>query len=98
VQRNLAFRGFVYAQRGPRSSECANNPAMQTNEPAPSHPRHVWMQRFGGRLLSLQPHTNARYAARHALDAFRDAAHLEPEAAAERFNVEALEDESGFSD
>jgi len=56
------------------------------------------MQRFGGRLLSLQPHTNARYAARHALDAFRDAAHLEPEAAAERFNVEALEDESGFSD
>jgi hypothetical protein len=71
---------------------------MQTNEPTPSHPRHVWLQRFGGRLLILQPHTNPRYAVRHALDTFLDAGHLEPEAAAERFNIEALADEAGLVD
>lgn len=55
------------------------------SELLPSHPKHVWLQRFGARLMQLQPHLNAITATKHAIDTFHDAAGLEPEAAADNF-------------
>lgn len=52
------------------------------SELLPSHPKHVWLQRFGARLMHLQPHLNPVAATKHAIDTFHDAAGLEPEAAA----------------
>ncbi len=67
---------------------------MTTGDVVPWHPRHVWLQRFGIRLMTLQPHLNAVVAAKLAVDAFRDWDHLDPEAAAERIDRE----ERGDSD
>jgi hypothetical protein len=61
---------------------------MRAHELNPSHPRHVWLQRFGLRLMQLQPDIAAFTAAKQAADAFRDAASLEPEVAAERFDAD----------
>jgi hypothetical protein len=66
---------------------------MPTDDPIPSHPRHIWLQRFGARLMQLQPNLNAVAATKHAVDTFHDAANLEPEAAAERFDAEDRRDE-----
>lgn len=52
----------------------------------PSHSKPIWMERFGARLMQLQPRLNAVDAARHAVSAFAKSAHLEPEAAAEIFS------------
>ena len=68
------------------------------NDPVPPHPRHVWLQRFGTRLMKLQPHMNAVAAAKNAIDAFRDWAHLEPEIAAERFDADDRRDEEDSSE
>lgn len=57
---------------------------MPVHDLTPSHPKHVWLQRFGCRLMSLSPHLNAVTAAKCAFDAFRDSAELEPEAAADK--------------
>ena len=53
------------------------------SESPPSHPKHVWLQRFGARLMQLQPDLNAVAATKRAIDTFHDAAGLEPEAAAD---------------
>lgn len=58
------------------------------NDPTPACPKHEWLQRFGTRLLQLQPSLNAVLAAKHAVDTFHDAAHLDPERAAETFAIE----------
>jgi hypothetical protein len=71
---------------------------MSDRDPTPSHPRHIWLQRFGVRLMQLRPDMSAVLAARQAVDAFRDAAELEPEAAAERFNAEDASGEEGRSE
>ena len=63
---------------------------MPNRDLTPSHPRHIWLQRFGVRLMQLQPDMSAMLAARHAVDEFRDAADVEPEAAAEKFNAADL--------
>jgi len=52
----------------------------------PSHSKPVWIERFGARVMQLQPHLNALDAAKHALSAYDRSAHLEPEAAAEIFS------------
>jgi hypothetical protein len=54
----------------------------------PSHPRHIWAQRFGRRLLELQPLMSAHAAVKAAVDAFNDWSYLEPEEAVGRFLVE----------
>ena len=51
-----------------------------------AHSKPVWMQRFGARLMQLQPRLNAVDAARHAVSAFAASAHIDPEAAAEVFS------------
>ncbi len=66
---------------------------MPTDDVVPSHPRHIWLQRFGIHLMTLQPHLNAVAAAKLAIDAFRDWAHLDPEAAADRIDREDRWDE-----
>jgi len=53
--------------------------------PTPACPKHLWLQRFGQRLLVLQPELNAIAAAKRALDCFHDLAELAPERAAEAF-------------
>ncbi|MDE2296966.1 MAG: hypothetical protein KGK18_02260 [Burkholderiales bacterium] len=58
-------------------------------ESPPSHPKHVWLQRFGARLMQLQPNLNAVTATKHAIDTFHDAAGLEPEEAADNFAADA---------
>lgn len=56
------------------------------SESTPSHPKHVWLQRFGAHLMQLQPHLNALVAAtKHAIDTFHDASDLDPEEAADNF-------------
>jgi hypothetical protein len=64
-------------------------------DPTPSCLKHLWLQRFGQRLLALQPELNAVAAAKRALDAFHDLAGLDPERAAEAF---AASDERSDSD
>jgi hypothetical protein len=56
------------------------------HESIPSHPKHLWLQRFGTRLMQLQPDMSAFIAAKQAVDTFWDAASLEPEVAAELFD------------
>ena len=51
----------------------------------PSHPKPVWMERFGARLMQIERRMNAVDAARHAVAAYAQSAHLEPETAAEIF-------------
>lgn len=58
---------------------------MVMSESTPSHPKHVWLQRFGAHLMQLQPNMNALVATKHAIDTFHDAADLEPEEAADNF-------------
>lgn len=53
------------------------------SESPPSHPKHIWLQRFGARLMQLRPDLNAVAATKRAIDTFHDAADLEPEAAAD---------------
>lgn len=45
----------------------------------------VWLDRFGARLMQLRPQMNALTAAEHAVATYPNAAHMEPEEAAERF-------------
>ena len=56
----------------------------------PSHPRHIWLERFGARLMELHPAMSAITAAQHAVDSHPEAAELEPEQAAELFAAEPL--------
>ena len=65
------------------------------DDPTPACPKHVWLQRFGQRLLLLQPELNEIAAAKRALDCFHDLAALAPEHAAEAF---AAADERGEID
>ncbi len=44
-----------------------------------------WMDRFGERLMRLQPAMNAVAAAANAVDAYADSSDLEPEEAARTF-------------
>jgi len=44
-----------------------------------------WMDRFGNRLMQLQPSMNAVTAAANAVDAYPDSAAVEPEEAASSF-------------
>ena len=57
--------------------------AVAFGDAVPFCPRHLWLQRFGMRLLRLCPDLSAMLAARRALDCFRDMAELEPERAAQ---------------
>ncbi len=52
---------------------------MSVSNVAPLHPKHVWVQRFGIRLMQLQPHMSALMAAKHAVDTFNDSSHLDPD-------------------
>jgi hypothetical protein len=54
-----------------------------------SHPMHIWLERFGARLMELHPAMGAVTAAQHAVQAHPEAAELEPEEAAELFVAEA---------
>ena len=71
---------------------------MRAQDLTPSHPRHIGLQRFGVRLMALQPHMNAVAVAKRAVDAFRDSADLEPEVAADRSYAEDLSDEDDASE
>lgn len=71
---------------------------MATQELTPSHPKHIWLQRFGARLMQLHPTMNAVVATKHAVDTFHDSADLEPEAAAETFDAEDQRGEVGTSE
>lgn len=55
----------------------------------------VWHDRFGARLMQLQPRMNAVTAAQHAVATYPDAADMEPEEAAEIFAAEEPPDEVG---
>ena len=63
----------------------------------PSLPKPVWHDRFGARLLQLQPRMNAVTAAEHAVVTYADAADMEPELAAEIFAAEEPPGEVGAS-
>jgi hypothetical protein len=56
----------------------------------PSHPTHIWLERFSARLMELHPTMSTVAAAQHAVDAHPEASELEPEAAAELFAAEPL--------
>ena len=71
-------RGAPHADRPPVHSAAAG-----FGDAVPFCPRHLWLQRFGMRLLRLCPDLSAMLAARLALDCFRDMAELEPESAAQ---------------
>lgn len=68
-------------------------PQISNGDPVPTHPKHVWLQRCGIRLMTLQPHLNAVAAAKLAVDAFRDWADLDPAAAAERLDLDGKRDD-----
>lgn len=55
----------------------------------------AWHDRFGARLMQLQPRMNAVTAAQHAVATYPDAADMEPEEAAEIFAAEEPPDEVG---
>lgn len=55
----------------------------------------AWHDRFGARLMQLQPRMNAVTAAQHAVATYPDAANLEPEEAAKIFAAEEPPDEVG---
>lgn len=61
----------------------------------PLLPKPVWHDRFGARLMQLQPRMNAVTAAQHAAATYPDAADMEPEVAAEIFADEEPPDEVG---
>lgn len=58
---------------------------MATLNSTPSHPMHIWLERFGARLMELHPSMSAVTAAQHAVQTHPEAAELEPEEAAELF-------------
>lgn len=70
---------------------------MNSIEPKSSHLRDAWVDRFGVRLMQLQPRMNAITAAEHAETTFPDAADLGPEEAAEIFAAEEPPGEVGAS-
>ena len=63
----------------------------------PLLPKPVWHDRFGARLMQLQPRMSAVTAAEHAVVTYADAAELEPELAAEIFAAEEPPGEVGAS-
>ena len=63
----------------------------------PSLPKPVWHDRFGARLLQLQPWMNAVTAAQHAAVTYPAAADMDPEEAAEIFAAEEPPNEAGPS-
>jgi hypothetical protein len=65
------------------------------DDPTPSCLKHLWLQRFGQRLLALQPELNAVAAAKRAVDCFHDLAGLDPERAAEVFAAGERSDSDG---
>lgn len=58
---------------------------MPISEFMPQHAKRIWLNRFCAHLEMLQPSMNCLTAVKHALAVFPDAAHLEPEEAAEVF-------------
>ena len=70
---------------------------MNSTATRPSLPKPVWNDRFGARLLQLQPRMNAVTAAQHAVVTYPDAADMDPEEAAEIFAAEEPPDEVGTS-
>ena len=58
---------------------------MPISEFMPQHAKRLWLNRFCAHLETLQPSMNCLTAVKHALAVFPDAAHLEPEEAAEAF-------------
>lgn len=58
-------------------------------------PKPVWLDRFGARLMQLQPRMNPVTAAQHAVATYADAADWEPEEAADIFAAEEPPDEVG---
>jgi len=67
---------------------------MPIPEFMPQHAKRIWLNRFSAHLEMLQPSMNCLTAVKHALAAFPDAAHLEPEDAAAAFAAE--HDPRGF--
>jgi len=61
---------------------------MPISEFMPQHAKRIWLNRFCAHLEMLQPSMNCLTAVKHALAVFPDAAHLEPEEAAEVFASE----------
>ena len=75
----------VFADTVPKKLETAVAALHNT----PAHPLHIWLERFGARLMELHPTMGAITAAQHAVQAHPEAAELEPEEAAELFVAEA---------
>lgn len=63
---------------------------MPIPEFMPQHAKRIWLNRFCAHLEMLQPSMNCLMAVKHALAVFPDAAHLEPEEAAEVFAAEHI--------
>ena len=63
---------------------------MPIPEFMPQHAKRIWLNRFCAHLEMLQPSMNCLTAVKHALAVFPDAAHLEPEEAAEVFAAEPV--------
>jgi hypothetical protein len=63
---------------------------MPIPEFMPQHAKRIWLNRFCAHLEMLQPSMNCLTAVKHALAVFPDAAHLEPEEAAEVFAAEPI--------
>jgi len=68
---------------------------MNSTAIKPVLPKPVWHDRFGARLMQLQPRMDAVTAAEHAVVAYPDAADMEPEEVAEIFADEEPPDEVG---
>ena len=82
---------FQSARAGERDTV---GPTREIDMPAPdlipSHPKHLWLDRFGARLKQLKPSMNFPTAAKHALVTWPGGADREPEAAAEIYAAEEL--------